>query len=262
MAQFFHAALAENTYLISDDSFGTGLTFGKPTANSYLIVGENRALLFDLAVPAPGLRQYAQALAQKPLLTVISHGHPDHIYHMEDFDVLWLNQADWDFPLCALAGAELPKKCPQLCDAPDGMQFDLGGRILDVIAIPGHTMGSILLFDRQTGILFSGDAVARRLLYGLTGCPPLAQFCDDLQKLQRLPIQKIYSAHDRAALPPDYPAHMTRMLQTKLSAAAETWQYPGFPLMRRLVAGDEASPDFFDAAVPDTLLQEENTHAI
>ena len=195
MAQFFHAALAENTWLISDDSFGTGLTFGKATANSYLIVGESRALLFDLAVPAPGLRQYAQSLAQKPLLTVISHGHPDHIYHMEDFDVLWLSRADWDFPLCALAGAELPKKCPQLCDVPDGMQFDLGGRILDVIAIPGHTMGSILLFDRQTGILFSGDAVARRLLYGLTGCPPLAQFCDDLQKLQLLQIQKIYSAH-------------------------------------------------------------------
>ena len=105
MAQLFHAVIAEYTYLISDDSFGTDLAFGKPTANSYLIVGESRALLFDLAVPAPGLRQYAQLLAQKPLLTVISHGHPDHIYHMEDFDVLWLNRADWDFPLCALAGA-------------------------------------------------------------------------------------------------------------------------------------------------------------
>ncbi len=262
MAQFFHAALAENTWLISDDSFGTGLTFGKPTANSYLIVGESRALLFDLAVPAPGLRRYAQSLAEKTLLTVISHGHPDHIYHMEDCDALWLNQADWDFPLCALTGTELPKKRPQLRDIPDGMQFDLGGRILDVVAIPGHTMGSILLFDRQTGILFSGDTVARRLLYGLTGCPPLAQFCDNLQKLQLLPIQKIYSAHDRAALPLDYPSYMAQMLQTKLSAAAETWQYPGFPLMRHLVVGDEASPDYFDAAVPDTLLQEENTYAI
>lgn len=262
MAQFFHAALAENTYLISDDSFGTGLTFGKPTANSYLIVGENRALLFDLAVPAPGLYQYARSLAGKPLLTVISHGHPDHIYHMEDCDALWLNQADWDFPLCALTGTELPKNRPQLHDVSDGMRFDLGRRILDVIAIPGHTMGSILLFDRQTGILFSGDTVARRLLYGLTGCPPLAQFCDNLQKLQLLPIRGIYSAHDRAALPPDYPAYMAQMLQTKLSAATETWQYPGFPLMRRLVVGDEASPDYLDAAVPDTLLQEENTYAI
>lgn len=53
MAQLFHAVIAENTYLISDDSFGTDLAFGKPTANSYLIVGESRALLFDLAVPAP-----------------------------------------------------------------------------------------------------------------------------------------------------------------------------------------------------------------
>ena len=32
--------------------------------------------------------------------------------------------------------------------------------------------------------------------------------------------------------------------------------------MRRLVTGDEASPDYFDAAVPDARFQEENTHAI
>ena len=108
----------------------------------------------------------------------------------------------------------------------------------------------------------AGDTVARRLLYGLTGCPPLSLFCNDLQRLQQLPIRNIYSAHDRAALPPDYPSYMSRMLQTKLSAAAETWQYPGFPLMRRLVTGDEASPDYFDAAVPDARFQEENTHAI
>ena len=38
-------------------------------------------------------------------------------------------------------------------------QIDLGGRVIDVIPIPGHDTLSIALYDRQTGILFSGDSL-------------------------------------------------------------------------------------------------------
>ena len=37
---------------------------------------------------------------------------------------------------------------------------DLGGRILDVILIPGHSKVSIAFYDRNTGVL----ALRRRLL--------------------------------------------------------------------------------------------------
>ena len=264
MKNLFHAQINQDVYLLSCTSYGTCMEFGPPTANSYLIIGQEQALLFDLAVDAPGLRQYAEALAQKPLITVVSHGHPDHIFHIDSFDALWLHEADWDFPLCALAGVKLPEKLPQLHPVTDGMCFDLGGRVLDVIAIPGHTLGSILLFDRQTGILFSGDTVARRLLYGLTGCPPLPAFMENLNRLRNLPIREIYSAHDRAALPPDYPSYMIEMLQAEMPHASETWQYPGFPQMRRLVVGDEASAKYFDAAIPEILLngKDGKTHAL
>ncbi|MDE3179236.1 MAG: cadherin-like beta sandwich domain-containing protein, partial [Acidobacteriota bacterium] len=40
----------------------------------------------------------------------------------------------------------------------DGEQIDIGGRSLTIYAVPGHTPGSIVIFDKTTGNLFSGDA--------------------------------------------------------------------------------------------------------
>jgi glyoxylase-like metal-dependent hydrolase (beta-lactamase superfamily II) len=39
----------------------------------------------------------------------------------------------------------------------DGDRFDLGGRILEVIATPGHTPDAISLLDRAKGLLLTGD---------------------------------------------------------------------------------------------------------
>ena len=40
------------------------------------------------------------------------------------------------------------------------VQYDLGGgRVLDVIPIPGHQSAHIALYDRKTGILFTGDTL-------------------------------------------------------------------------------------------------------
>ena len=55
----FHAQVAEGIFLISSDisgpnSDGRSLKPGRATANSYLVVGEDKALLFDLAVNEPG----------------------------------------------------------------------------------------------------------------------------------------------------------------------------------------------------------------
>lgn len=45
------------------------------------------------------------------------------------------------------------------------VQYELGGRTLDVIPIPGHDSTSIALYDRQTGVLLTGDTVYPGRLY-------------------------------------------------------------------------------------------------
>jgi glyoxylase-like metal-dependent hydrolase (beta-lactamase superfamily II) len=39
----------------------------------------------------------------------------------------------------------------------DGERIELGGRVLEVIATPGHTPDAISLIDRANGLLFTGD---------------------------------------------------------------------------------------------------------
>jgi len=43
--------------------------------------------------------------------------------------------------------------------------LDLGGRILDIIPIPGHEPSSIAVYDRTTRILLTGDSVYPGRLY-------------------------------------------------------------------------------------------------
>jgi glyoxylase-like metal-dependent hydrolase (beta-lactamase superfamily II) len=45
------------------------------------------------------------------------------------------------------------------------VQYDLGGRILDVIPIPGHLGACIALYDRKTKLLFTGDTLYPGRLY-------------------------------------------------------------------------------------------------
>lgn len=39
----------------------------------------------------------------------------------------------------------------------DGMEFDLGGRVLKVVSTPGHTPGEVSILDKTSRTLFSGD---------------------------------------------------------------------------------------------------------
>jgi glyoxylase-like metal-dependent hydrolase (beta-lactamase superfamily II) len=43
--------------------------------------------------------------------------------------------------------------------------IDLGGRVVDVIPIPGHQTASIALYDRKTGNLLTGDSLYPGRLY-------------------------------------------------------------------------------------------------
>ena len=79
----FHIEIVKNIYLISDSENGPtengqSMAPGNPTGNSYLIIGEKSAVLFDLAVNLPGIHEYVKNLTDKPVKLVLSHGHYDH----------------------------------------------------------------------------------------------------------------------------------------------------------------------------------------
>ena len=51
-------------------------------------------------------------------------------------------------------------------DEPESVaELDLGGRVLDCLATPGHHEAAVTFYDRYTGILFTGDTICSGRLY-------------------------------------------------------------------------------------------------
>ncbi|MBW2313981.1 MAG: MBL fold metallo-hydrolase [Deltaproteobacteria bacterium] len=137
---------------------------------NYLILGSERAILFDSGPGVRDIHPVVEALTPLPITAVPSHFHYDHIGNHARFDRI----AVVDLPYLrerAGGGALRPTEAEHLGFAegiavPDlavsewwapGREIDLGGRTLTVLHTPGHTPESISLLDRERGMLFTGD---------------------------------------------------------------------------------------------------------
>jgi len=80
----------------------------------------------------------------------------------------------------------------------DGDQIDLGDRCLQVLHLPGHSPGSIALWDEKEGALFSGDVVYDEgaLLDELEGSS-IPDYVTSLTRLRELPVRVVYAGHGR-----------------------------------------------------------------
>jgi len=144
----------------------------------FLIFGENKALLEDTGVAmltpdftrgtviptAPIIQDLMAEWAAKKkhapvsLVVIHSHGHNDH--------------TAGDEQLKTIAGMEYIAPKPAEIEKHTGManwpneigHIDLGGRVIDVIPFPGHDVASIVLYDRLTGNLMTGDSLYPGLL--------------------------------------------------------------------------------------------------
>ena len=130
----------------------------------YLIFGKDRAMLEDTGAGKPDTARAVSAVIADwckrnkrdsiPLIVTHSHSHGDHVAGDAQF-------AD-RVPLTQAGTAQYfgIKQWPE-----DAGTIDLGGRVLDVIAIPGHDLLSVAYYDRQTGILLTGDSLYPGRLY-------------------------------------------------------------------------------------------------
>jgi glyoxylase-like metal-dependent hydrolase (beta-lactamase superfamily II) len=139
----------------------------------FLLFGELRAVLLDTGATASPdffpLRRVVDDLMESwladhprsgyELLVLHTHGHGDHVAgdgQFADRPDTVLVDADkdvaWEF--FGFSG-----------DADDIKPVDLGGRVLQAFATPGHHSAAVTLYDPLTGILFTGDTVYRGRLY-------------------------------------------------------------------------------------------------
>ncbi|MFT7462044.1 MAG: hydroxyacylglutathione hydrolase [Pseudohongiellaceae bacterium] len=67
----------------------------------------------------------------------------------------------------------------------DQVTYDLGGRVLDIVAIPGHHSSHIAVYDRETAILVTGDTLYPGFLF-INGAVSQGNFVTYKNSIQRL----------------------------------------------------------------------------
>ncbi|HEX7158393.1 MAG TPA: MBL fold metallo-hydrolase, partial [Edaphobacter sp.] len=106
------------------------------------------------------------------------------------------------------ADVEATKKFYGIRNWPEDIgHVDLGGRVLDLIPIPGHSKVSVALYDYKTGILLGGDTVYPGRIY-ISDFPAFAASLDRLVKFtDDKPIAHILGNHIEQSSTPfvDYP---------------------------------------------------------
>jgi glyoxylase-like metal-dependent hydrolase (beta-lactamase superfamily II) len=78
----------------------------------------------------------------------------------------------------------------------DGDRVDLGDRAFTVLHLPGHSPGSIGLYDEHDGTLFSGDVICDGpLIDDIIGCDT-AQYIATMRRLRDLPVRIVHAGHE------------------------------------------------------------------
>lgn len=182
----------------------TGIT-DPSGVTSFLAVGRERAVLVDTGSGFLSLKAQVEKLTQLPLTVILTHGHCDHAGGASLFADVRLNEKD--APVAQghndvgmrleyakqssaqnadLTAADFapPKETPYGL-LHDGERFALGGITLEVIAVPGHTLGSVcVLFREDRAILFGDACNVNTLLLGETSTS-IGAYRESLMRLKQ-----------------------------------------------------------------------------
>jgi glyoxylase-like metal-dependent hydrolase (beta-lactamase superfamily II) len=208
---------------------------------SYLILGSDRALLFDTGMGIGNIQAVVASLTKLPVSVLNSHTHNDHVGDNWRFSDIY--GMDTDFTRANARGSKADAQAElapdQLCgplpagfDAKayatkpfhithwlhDGDKIDLGGRTLKIISTPGHTPDAIALLDEKNGLLFTGDSFYLGPIYLYRPETDLDAYVVSMQKLAALAphVQLLLPAHNVPVADPAYlPKVVTAMQQVR-----------------------------------------------
>jgi glyoxylase-like metal-dependent hydrolase (beta-lactamase superfamily II) len=78
----------------------------------------------------------------------------------------------------------------------DGARIDTGDRSFEVLHLPGHSPGSLGLWEARTGTLFSGDALYDGPLLDQLEGSDVPAYIRTMERLRGLPVVAVHGGHD------------------------------------------------------------------
>jgi glyoxylase-like metal-dependent hydrolase (beta-lactamase superfamily II) len=203
--------------------------------NVWHVRGRERDLVIDTGLGICSLRDAARDLFERAVTCVLTHSHFDHIGGAYEFTsriahgdeetelahpggfggltaaalggelVQRLRGAGYAVPeqfLTALPSPDfrvddyMVRSAPLSGTVGDGDIIDLGDRTFEVLHLPGHSPGSIALWEGSTKTLFSGDAIYDGpLLFDLPGSS-IDDYVRTLRRLMTLDVTVVHAGHD------------------------------------------------------------------
>lgn len=221
-------AVAEEWFQVDRaDEFGVRRV-REPHANGgsiWLVEGSARSLLVDTGIGVAPLKGFLEEHVDKPIVAFASVGYYDHAGGLHQFDERLIHKNDawrvrapnrkntvlefyFDQALRALPHSEFDPESYELtaCEPTrllkDGDLIDLGNRSFEVLHLPGVTEGTCGLFERETGVLFTGEALVWNGTSVYDGEPQdrssdadQEAFCASINRLKKLHATRVYPGH-------------------------------------------------------------------
>ena len=199
-------------------------------AKLWWLRGTDRDIVIDAGLGVVALRDEIPPMFERDPMVVLTHSHLDHAGGAHEFRERAAHAVEAETlaagPLSSLHGAELYEKLGIQDDEPppellikalphqgydprgyrvepapltrllsDKDQIDLGGRTLTVLHLPGHTPGSIALFEERTGVLFSGDVIYDDVLIDTLPDSSIPAYRQSMEFLASLEVSIVHPGH-------------------------------------------------------------------
>jgi len=148
------------------------------------VLGQDQAALIDTGMGIGSLLSIVRTITSLPLVVINTHGHPDHAGGNVEFSHCLMHPSDrkWFYKMCTtlFRRDDIQKISPSNPNefaailqpqavVPEpvehGAIIQLGHRILRVFHVPGHTPGSVCLYDETTQTIFAGDSLSNNAVW-------------------------------------------------------------------------------------------------
>jgi glyoxylase-like metal-dependent hydrolase (beta-lactamase superfamily II) len=214
---------------------------------SYLMVGTEKALLFDTGLGIGDMKAVVSELTPLSPIVVNSHTHYDHVGGNHRFENVY--GAPTEYTQANARGRKheevaefvgegwIWKETPEGFDREryegrpfairrtiaEGEIIDLGGRKLEILLTPGHAPDALCLLDRENRLLFTGDTFYPAALYAHLPGSDFEQYRKTAARLAELrdQVDFVLPAHNEPLLPSDYLTRMRDAFEAIAASKAE-----------------------------------------